>query len=61
MHGSILVYQFTSFSTWDSFDLTTVCFAVMWSHRPMVPLEDYAKPTIWLMKRPDHNTVCCDL
>ena len=54
MHGSILVYQFQHL---DSFDLTTVRFAVLWSHRSVVPSEDYAKPTTWLMERRDHNTV----
>ena len=39
---SCLVYQFQHL---DSFNLTTVCFAVMWSHRSVVHSEDYAKLT----------------
>ena len=53
MHCSILVYQFQHL---DSFDLTTACFAVMWSNRSVGPSEDYAKPATWLMERPDHNS-----
>ena len=40
----------------DSFNLTTVCFAVMWSHRSAVHSKDYAKPTTLLKERPEHNT-----
>ena len=41
-----------------SFNLTTVCFAVtcMESHRSVVHLEDYIKPTTLLKERTDHNT-----
>ena len=53
-YSCLTLYQFQHL---DSFDLTTVCFAVMWSHRSDVLSEDYSKSTTWLMKRPDHNTV----
>ena len=46
--GPGLVYQFQHL---DSFNLTTVCFAVMWSHRSVVHSEDYAKPTTSLKAR----------
>ena len=48
-----LVYQFQHL---DSFNLTTVCFAVMWSYWSLVHSEDYVKPTTLLKERQDHHT-----
>ena len=40
----------------EPFNLTTVCFCSVWSHRSVVHSEDWTEPTTLLKERPDHNT-----
>ena len=45
---SLVSLPVCQFQRLDSFNLTTVCFAVMGSHRSIVHSQDYAKPTTLL-------------